>query len=50
MNIEKLTPWIPLLIAAGYFVFLIATYVKMIPSIQKIGVAEPVTETSAEAA
>lgn len=28
MKIEKLTPWIPLIIAAGYFLFLVATWQK----------------------
>lgn len=44
MNPEKILPWIPLLIAAGYFVFLIATYIKMIPAIQRISSTPPVTE------
>lgn len=26
MKLEKITPWIPLLIAAGYFLFLIKTW------------------------
>jgi hypothetical protein len=26
---KKIGPWIPLLIAAGYFIFLIATWAKM---------------------
>ena len=30
MKIEKLTPWIPLMIAAGYFLFLAATWANFI--------------------
>jgi len=43
----KVTPWIPLMIAAGYFLFLVATYVKVVSQLKLAAVAtveEPKTE------
>jgi hypothetical protein len=36
MKIEKLTPWLPLLIAAGYFLFLVATWQRFIMTDTKV--------------
>jgi hypothetical protein len=34
--LKRISPWIPLLIAAGYFVFLIATWQQFITNQKKI--------------
>lgn len=36
MDIKKLTPWIPLAIAAGYFLFLTATWYQFIQSRKQV--------------
>ena len=48
---KKIGPWIPLLIAAGYFIFLIATWAKMSQTwaIQMKHIQEPTAvETKAD--
>lgn len=42
MNLETIAKWVPLLIAAGYFLFLVATYVKVVSQLKLAAVAEPV--------
>lgn len=42
--VEKLGKWVPLLIAAGYFLFLVATYVKVVSQLKIAAVAEPVAK------
>jgi hypothetical protein len=37
--LKKIAAWAPLLIAAGYFVFLIATYVKVVSQLKLQAVA-----------
>jgi hypothetical protein len=41
---KKIGPWIPLMIAAGYFIFLIATWAKMSQQIGQI--KSPSTEVA----
>lgn len=40
--LEVLAKWAPLLIAAGYFVFLVATYTKVVSQLKLAAVAETV--------
>lgn len=39
-TIRKLAAWAPLLIAAGYFLFLISTYVKVVSELKLAAVAK----------
>lgn len=36
MKIEKLTPWLPLAIVAGYFLFLVATWQRFVMDSKRI--------------
>lgn len=44
MNLDTIGRWVPLLIAAGYFLFLVATYVKVVSQLKIAAVAEPVAK------
>lgn len=46
--VETLGMWVPLLIAAGYFLFLVATYVKVVSQLKVAAVAEPKAEVKDE--
>lgn len=42
MTLETIGRWVPLLIAAGYFLFLVATYVKVVSQLKLAAIAQPV--------
>lgn len=48
MKVEKITPWVPVLIMAGYFIFLIGTWAMMSRQIAEqhstLQVPQPVPE------
>lgn len=46
--LETLGKWVPLMIAAGYFLFLVATYVKVVNQLKLSAIAEPVKDTTPE--
>lgn len=48
MTLETIAKWVPLLIAAGYFLFLVATYVKVVSQLKLAAVAEPVKDSKPE--
>lgn len=41
---KKLGPWLPLLIVAGYFMFLVLTYVKVVSTLKLAAVAQSKVE------
>lgn len=38
--VKRLGPWLPLLIVAGYFLFLVATYVKVVSTLKLAAVTK----------
>lgn len=46
--LETLGKWVPLMIAAGYFLFLVATYVKVVNQLKMSAIAEPVDAPKSE--
>lgn len=46
--LETLGKWVPLMIAAGYFLFLVATYVKVVNQLKMSAIAEPVEVPKSE--
>lgn len=48
MKLETISKWVPLIIAAGYFVFLVATYTKVVSQLKLAAVAEVVESPKTE--